>query len=122
MHFVIVLFKTFLMSQILFDLDKVFPFKHCPKDVGFNLPTMFQTCMYLNSLSSCLTLAISPRLVHNSFTHGKNTFKGSTQVSGHSLNLYFYMFERSQGNIIIWIVINFFGILHINCKVYMFKA
>jgi hypothetical protein len=26
----------------------------------------------------------------------KNTLKGATQVSGHFLTLYFYMFERSQ--------------------------
>jgi hypothetical protein len=28
---------------------------------------------------------------------GKNIIKGTTQVSGHSLKLFFYMFEKSQG-------------------------
>jgi hypothetical protein len=32
------------------------------------------------------------------------------------------MFERSKGNIIIWIVINFFEIFSINYKVYILKA
>jgi len=27
---------------------------------------------------------------------GKITIKGATQVNGHSLNLHFYMFEKSQ--------------------------
>jgi hypothetical protein len=27
------------------------------------------------------------------------------------------MFERSEGNIIVWIVINLFGIFFINCKI-----
>jgi hypothetical protein len=30
------------------------------------------------------------------FQKGKNTIKGATQVSGHSLKVYFCMFERSQ--------------------------
>jgi len=43
-------------------------------------------------------------------------------VNGHCLNLHFCMFEKSQGNIIIWIVINVFEIFSINYKVYIFKS
>jgi hypothetical protein len=53
---------------------------------------------------------------------GKNTIKGATQVSGDFLKLNFCMFERSQKNIIVWIVINVFGIPSINYNVYRFKT
>jgi hypothetical protein len=58
----------------------------------------------------------------------KNIVIGATQMSGHSLKLHFCMFERSQGlkdykrNIIVWTIINFFGIFSISYKFYMFKA
>ncbi len=53
---------------------------------------------------------------------GKNIVKGTTQVSGHSLKLYFCMFKRSQVKHNSLNCHNFFGIFVINCKVYMLKA
>jgi hypothetical protein len=42
-------------------------------------------------------------------------------MSGHSLKLYFCMFENHKGSIIIWFFIIVFEIFFINCKVYMLK-
>ncbi len=48
---------------------------------------------------------------------GKNTIKGTTQVSGHSLKLQFCMFEISLGKcIIVWTVIKKIGIFLLIAK------
>jgi hypothetical protein len=53
---------------------------------------------------------------------GKNTVKGATQVSGHSLKLRFYVFERSQAKHNNLDYHNVFGIFFNNCKIYMLKV
>jgi hypothetical protein len=53
---------------------------------------------------------------------GKNTIKGATGMSGHSIKLHFCMFERSQVKHNSLDVIMFFRIFSINYKIYMFQA
>ncbi len=53
---------------------------------------------------------------------GKNIVKGATQVSGHSLKFIFVCLEDHKGSIIVWIIVNVFGIFFINCKFYLFKV
>ncbi len=52
----------------------------------------------------------------------KITIKGPIQVSGHSLKLHFYMFERSQMKHNNLDCHNVFGVFSINLKVYILKA
>jgi hypothetical protein len=52
----------------------------------------------------------------------KNIVKGTTQVSGHSLNLYFCMFEKSQLKHNNLDCHKKFKIFSINGKVYMLKV
>ncbi len=52
---------------------------------------------------------------------GKNIVKGTTQISGHSLKLHFYMFERSQSKHNNLNCHDFFWNIFHQCKIYMYK-
>ncbi len=87
--------------------------------VNVNLQTYYFN-NYFRTLGPIFKSCTKILIEHHLFM-GNITIKGAIQMSGHSLKLRFFMFERSQIKHNSFDYHNFFGIFFINCKVYMLK-
>jgi hypothetical protein len=100
---------TTLVLRLFACFNSLLNFKTWYFSLSFTLGQITQ-CIWCRSLPSHL-LQIRPKvnmwpiyfrnisILHDCISYSKNVIvKGATQVNGHSLKLYFYMFERLQGN------------------------